>query len=250
MLVAWCLLLVGFLVLINPTYYAKIITFESLLLRRFFISMSVSKYDNAFKQKVLLKEIDKQVARCKRDNYKKVSTTYYIDEEDGEVLYSLSCDSYRKMIAPYRKGYNLIDCADRLNESKYRRAKKVRDKITKLVLSNNAIFITLTFNDKTLSKTDTDKRRRLVQRYLKANCKEYVANIDFGGLNGREHYHAIVSKELVLQNWFKYGSIDIERVRPFDNSYKRLSRYITKLTNHALKVGAIAPRLIYSRNTL
>lgn len=144
----------------------------------------------------------------------------------------------------------MIDCADRLNESKYRKSKKVRDKISKLVLSDNAIFITLTFNDNTLSKTSVLTRRRYVARYLKQNCKEYVANIDFGGLNGREHYHAVVSKDIDFKKWHKFGAINAERVRPLEDSPKRISRYITKLTNHALKVGAIAPRLIYSRNTI
>lgn len=211
--------------------------------------MSKSKYDNAFKQKVLMKEIDKQVASIKRDNYHK-TTTNILTTEFGEVFYAVPSNSWVDMMRPYRKGYNMIDCADRLNESKYRKAKKVRDKITALVLTGNALFITLTFNDKTMAKTDRNKRRRLVQRYLKDNCSNYVANIDFGKLNGREHYHALVSNDLCLKDWFKYGSIDVEHVKPYETSTKKLSKYITKLTNHALKVGAVAPRLIYSRNTL
>lgn len=211
--------------------------------------MSQSKYDNAFKQKTLLKGIDKQVALIKLHSYKETIKQYYFDS-DGELITYMPINSYEEMIRKYKDGYNYIDCAERLNESKYRKAKKVRDKITKLVLSNSAIFITLTFNDKTLSKTTPETRRRYVARYLKENCKEYVANIDFGGLNGREHYHAIVSKELNLKEWHKYGAIQIEKVRNCDDSYKRLSKYITKLTFHALKLGAIAPRLIYSRNTI
>lgn len=210
--------------------------------------MSASKYDLSFKQKVLLKGIDKQVATIKRANYKKVSNTYYIDVE-GVVLYSLSSNDWDLMLKPYRNGYNMIDCADRLNDSKYRKAKKVRDKISHLVLSNNAIFITLTFNDKTLSKTTAETRRRYVARYLKQNCAEYVANIDFGALNGREHYHAVVSKDIDFTNWYKLGAINAERVRPLEDSSKRISRYISKLTNHALKVGCVSPRLIYSRLT-
>lgn len=211
--------------------------------------MSVAKYDNAFKQMVLLKEIDKKVAQVKRDNYRKEITTCYYNE-DGEIFCCVPSNSWREMIAPYKKGFNLIDCADRLLESRYRKAKKVRDKISKLVLTNNSIFITLTFSDKTLAKTDTEKRRRLVQRYLKQNCSNYVANIDFGALNGREHYHALVSNDIDFSDWYKYGTINAERVRPCEDSPKRISKYITKLTNHALKVGAIAPRLIYSRNTI
>ena len=211
--------------------------------------MSVSKYSNNFKQKVLQLGVDVRLAKIKRDNYKKVSFKAYIDC-DGEITCFMPFNKYNEMMKQYRNYYNYIDCADRLIESRYRKAKTVRDKISALVMSGNAIFITLTFNDKTLSKTDAQKRRRLVQRYLKSNCREYVANVDFGKLNGREHYHALVSNDLDLSKWFKYGSIDIEKVRPYEDSPKRLSKYITKLTNHALKVGAVAPRLIYSRNTI
>lgn len=210
--------------------------------------MGISKYDNAFKQKVLLKEIDKKVANVKRDNYYKVVRHYVVDDV-GVVPYFYDVNEYNRMLAPYRDGYNMIDCADRLLESRYRITKRVREKITDLVLTNKAVFITLTFNDKTLSKTNDLTRRKYVARYLKRYCKEYVANVDFGGLNGREHYHAVVSSDIVLNEWYRYGAIKVERVRPLENSSARISRYITKLTNHALKLGAVAPRLIYSRLT-
>ena len=213
--------------------------------------MSVAKYDNAFKQKVLLQEIDKKVADIKRQTYKKeLVSVPLLDKRDGEIVFAdILHSSYDDMIKPYRKGYNFIDCADRLLDSRYRKAKKVRDKIANLVLTNSAVFITLTFKDSVLSKTSDLTRRRYVARYLKSNCREYVANVDFGALNGREHYHAVVSSDIDFKDWYKYGAIQVERVRPLEDSSKRISRYITKLTNHALKVGCVAPRLIYSRLT-
>ena len=209
--------------------------------------MGLSKYDNAFKQKVLVNGIDKKVAEIKRTTYK--ASKVGIVAPDGEISSFYLRNDWVDMYEPYRKGYNLIDCAVRLNESKQRKSCRVKEKIAHLVINSNAIFITLTFTDKTLAKTTPLQRRRLVQRYLKANCKEYVANVDFGALNGREHYHAVVSNDIVFHAWHKYGVINAERVRPYEDSNKRLSRYITKLTNHALKIGAIAPRLIYSRST-
>lgn len=208
--------------------------------------MSVAKYDNAFKQKVLVNGVVEKVASIKRENYKKICKNYYIDNE-GVVFCNMPSSTWLDMIRPYKNGYNMIDCADRLIESKYRKQKKVRDKIAHLVLCDSAIFITLTFKDSVLSKTSAETRRRYVARYLKQNCKEYVANIDFGALNGREHYHAVVSKDIDFNEWYKLGAINAERVRPLENSTKRISRYISKLTNHALKVGCVAPRLIYSR---
>lgn len=222
--------------------------------------MSISKYDIKTKQETLLKGIDRKVAQVKRATYKKQINNVVFDD-DGVFAFAYETNCFEDMVAPYRKGYNLIDCALRLNESRYRRAKRVRDKISDLVLNDDAVFITLTFNDDTFNKTDALKRRRLVQRYLKCNCSKYVANVDFGGdkeyidfkgnirkATKREHYHALVSNDVVFDAWRKYGAINVERVRPTDDSPKRLSKYITKLTNHALKVEGLQPRLIYSRD--
>lgn len=210
--------------------------------------MGRSKYDNAFKQKTLLRGYDKKVAETKRRLYKQ-APTHRVYDINGEMVPLVSLDAFTYYYEPFKRGYNFIDCAVRLNESKRRKSFRVKEKIADLVINSNAIFVTLTFNDKTLAKTDANKRRRLVQRYLKANCNEYVANVDFGALNGREHYHAVVSNDIKFDAWYKYGCINAERVRPYEDSKSRLSRYITKLTNHALKVGAVAPRLIYSRSS-
>lgn len=204
------------------------------------------KYDNAFKQKVLLKGIDKKVASVKRQTYKEIKRIY-ISDNNGEILTEMFSSAWDIQVKPYANGFNMIDCAIRLNESKYRRAKRLKDRITNMVLYEQPVFITLTFNDSTLAKTTAEKRRRLVQRYLKENCLKYVANIDYGSKKGREHYHALVSNDIVFDNWYKYGAINGERVRSNVDSPARISKYITKLTNHALKVEGLQPRIIYSR---
>lgn len=209
--------------------------------------MSKSKYDNAFKQKVLCEGVDKIVAKTKREEYKK-SCEWQLLNEDGEVAFVMVNSLYQDFI-DYCKEVPSLDCAMRLNESKYRKAKKVRDKISDLVLSGKAIFITLTFTDKILAKTSVITRRRYVARYLKANSKNYVANIDFGSKKGREHYHALVDSDIDFSNWYKYGAVKVERVRTSESDLARVSLYVSKLTNHALKVGENAPRLIYSRST-
>lgn len=209
--------------------------------------MSKAKYDNHFKQRVLLQNIDKKVAEVRRLNINKTIRHHLIDRETGERLTYYDVNAFEAQAKKYRKGFNEIDCAIRLNDSKYRKAKKVRDKIEKLVESGNAIFVTLTFTDITLQNTTIETRRRYVSRYLKANAKNYVANIDFGAQNGREHYHAVVDKDINFNDWYKYGAIKVERVRSTTGDLFRVSKYVTKLTNHALKVEGLQPRLIYSR---
>lgn len=204
-----------------------------------------SKYSNEFKRKVLENRLDRQVARDKRLSYKESFRWLEINEY-GEMDFVMINNIYGEFMKECKKKPEL-DCALRLNESKYRKAKRVRSKIEDLVLTGQAIFITLTFTDSTLAKTTEITRRRYVARYLKENCSNYVANIDYGGKKGREHYHALVSNDIDLTKWHKLGAIQVERVKTSDTDAKRVALYVSKLTNHALKLHEVAPRLIYSR---
>lgn len=140
-----------------------------------------------------------------------------------------------------------LDCACRLVEAQRRKKARIKDKTSNIVLGDYGLFVTLTFNEETMTKTDREKRRRLVQRYLKENATNYVANIDFGKKNGREHYHALVDASLNLENWHKYGAIKIEHIRATQKSADKVPQYIAKLTNHAIKETAGQIRMIYSR---
>jgi len=118
------------------------------------------------------------------------------------------------------------------------------------LLNGDCLFLTLTFNDNTLNQTSAETRRKYVRRYLKQfNCA-YVANIDFGSENGREHYHAVINTSRIdLALWRSYGNINVERVRnkSIELNKTRLSKYISKLSNHAIKETTRRCCLIYSR---
>lgn len=101
---------------------------------------------------------------------------------------------------------------------------------------DNLYFVTLTFNDDTMEKTSEKTRRQYVSRYLDKNCRDYYANIDFGEQNQREHYHAVVSDTLVLEDWHKHGAIHIKRIRKGKKDVRKIATYIRKLANHANKV--------------
>lgn len=123
------------------------------------------------------------------------------------------------------------------NNRLYARSRRIRKRV-KEILNNNdkKYFITLTFNDASLN-TDLKTRRKYVQRYLIDRYSNYVANIDFGSLNNREHYHSVCCSNLdieILKQW-NYGFINIEEITLL-NDY-RLSKYLDKLTNHALKLS-------------
>lgn len=150
----------------------------------------------------------------------------------------------------------LQEC-EKINKAEYERTKRLKKRVASMLNAGPCLFLTLTFTDDTLAKTNEKQRRVGVCRFLKQlNCR-YVANIDFGvdkTKTMREHYHAIVQHDLIdkdtLNEWRKkYGNIDAKRVRlnDRDKSTTKMSKYIAKLSNHAIKEMARRSALIYSR---
>ena len=144
--------------------------------------------------------------------------------------------------------------AHAINRNRYKRIGRYRSKIKLPVLSGNALFVTLTFRDDVLSSTSIDTRRQYVRKWFKTVSPTfYVANIDYGKKNDREHYHGVIldSKELALTEVFPwpYGYSKIEPCGKSDVDNTRLAKYIVKLTSHAFKAsGGKRQYCIYSRN--
>jgi len=138
--------------------------------------------------------------------------------------------------------------AYRVNDASYKRVKRLKERIKSMITSGSCIFLTLTFKPDVLESTNEDTRKRYVKRALKTMSNNYVANIDYGEKNEREHYHAIVLCDKVSQEQWKYGNLDFERVRTNqEDSPVKIAKYITKLTNHAIKETVKQNRMIYSR---
>lgn len=204
--------------------------------------MSKSKYDNDFKSEVISEGLVKEVVQKKKELYYS-NLIDVVNEEDG-VIYKASFDNGWTDYVLKSRSNSQLDCAFLLVDSKKRKAKKVKDKISDLLLNNQAYFLTLTFRDEVLQNTTPQTRRTYVRKFLKSVSDKYVANIDFSPDIGREHYHAVILNRIDLKSW-SYGFAFNEKVRSHKNDLERVSKYITKLTAHALKVNAT--RLIYSR---
>lgn len=138
----------------------------------------------------------------------------------------------------------------RINNATKRRLSRLRSRVLKIVSSNRAYFLTFTFNDDTLLNTSKDTRRQYVRRFMKKYYYDFVGNIDYGGLNEREHYHAIVSSSHIHCNLWEYGSLNYELIKNSDKSIKKLSKYISKLVNHAIKESTKNEYLIYPKKKL
>jgi len=189
--------------------------------------MGISKYSNSVKSDCIDYGVVEYVKRTQKELYK---------SQDGEKFLQW-CEFITRD--------PLIDCSIRLLESEYRKYARARDHIRDLVLSGNAVFITLTFRDDVLQKTSPRTRRKYVARYLSSQCSKYVANIDYSPKKEREHYHAVVDNRCDRNMWH-YGFVWTEIVRTQDFNCNRVAKYVAKLTSHAFKVSST--RLLYSRS--
>lgn len=206
--------------------------------------MSKSKYNNDFKSEVIKNGHVSAVLKKKKELYYD-SKYQVIDEQLGTITTQYDSDNW---VEYFFNNINdpIFDCSIRLINSKSRKYTRARKKIESIILNyNEPVFITLTFMNDVLKSTSCQTRRRYVARYLKEYCAEYVANIDFSPKKNREHYHAVISSRIDINQW-PYGFVWVESINKSVNAAKLLSHYINKLTAHAFKVDAT--RLIYSRD--
>lgn len=109
------------------------------------------------------------------------------------------------------------------------------------------IFGTLTFNDKILETTSKLTRRRYVSRFLKDKCVSYIANIDFGNKNNREHYHFVaLCKDKIDTNLWKYGYASFTKINA-TRDIKKIKNYILKLNNHSYKSSTRNERILMNK---
>jgi len=81
-------------------------------------------------------------------------------------------------------GYTTFKIANNINHASYKRTARLKERIREAVESGSAYFLTITFNNETLSKTNEKTRRLYITRWLKTLSPFYVANIDYGKKKG------------------------------------------------------------------
>lgn len=146
------------------------------------------------------------------------------------------------------KNYSIFNLKEslRINNAKTQRVTRLKRRIQK-ICSERAYFLTLTFRDDVLDTTEESTRRQYVRRELNKISTDFVANIDFGSKNDREHYHAVVRADYLDYNFWPYGIMYAEVINPIDEYNLVLAKYVSKLTNHAIKETCKRKSIIYSR---
>jgi len=207
------------------------------------------KERESLKQFILEKKLDNETAKLSRKAF-----LLNQREKTGEYFKIIDNYSFEKLINEKktfikRYGSTTLKVANNLNQAKYQRTIRLKNRIREAVESGSAYFITITFNNKTLENTNEQTRRKYVSRWLKSLSEFYVANIDYGLINEREHYHAVITADTHPPKSWPYGFIDILKIKTNDNDTTRISKYISKLTNHAIKHTTKSKRIIYSKKS-
>lgn len=170
-------------------------------------------------------------------------------QENG-VIPSIDLESeYSDLYNTY--GAKFMKECQRINQASFKRIQRLKDRIKRYILSGPSIFVTLTFKPEVLDHTIEETRRKYVQRFLKAHSNMYVANIDYGAddkYTHREHYHAVVVCERIDKTlWNDFGYSFCEVIHQSKSDLK-ISKYISKLCNHAIKESTKRACYIYSRS--
>lgn len=176
--------------------------------------------------------------------------TLYVDEtvndETGETRRQVNTDA----LGVTKEEAN--EC-ELIRNSKNKQRERIEDHIKFLFESTTCdlFFVTFTFKDEVLDKTKHGTRKQKVRRMLTL-CNDYIANVDYGEKNEREHYHALVALNrnnyqryeddeghisLSVFSNYDYGFINVTEVKREGKDAERLSRYIAKLTLHSVKVS-------------
>lgn len=182
---------------------------------------------------------------------KQVSRAFYAQhvlDTTGEYIYSEMDTQRAEELQLFHRMFNLENWeeARRINHASRARIQRLKRRIAAMLKNGECLFLTLTFTDEVLRKTTEDTRRQAVRRYLKSFGVPYVANIDYGKKNGREHYHAVIQTEHVDYSAYTYGAINGEKIHSAED-YVKLSKYVAKLTNHAIKQTNKRQVIIYSK---
>lgn len=213
------------------------------------INEAIHYTDNELKQYALQHNLDRI--------YSKARSTYNLANSLGafpEHLTAEQCQERYLNFLTFQQSPTLQKVCENLNHSKYARTSRMKKKIETMLTLGECSFVTLTFAPVILENTTEETRRQYVRKYLKEQSPCYLANIDYGKKNEREHYHAVVFGRVDLLPWRKKcGRINAKPVRYFEerqdnDSPVKLAKYITKLTNHAFKETAEQQRIIYSSN--
>lgn len=140
---------------------------------------------------------------------------------------------------------------ERLLNARYSKVSRIKKRFLYLLIhSKNVYFCTFTFDNAHIDCSDRTKKDYIKHSLFKFDDKcLIIMNRDFGKNTDREHYHVILgtnNDDDILKNLYYPFRFNVERVRIDKYSFKKLSKYINKLSNHCIKDSTNRSRIYYN----
>lgn len=140
---------------------------------------------------------------------------------------------------------------ERILSARYMKISRIHKRFVYLLTRSSYVwFCTFTFSNDYIDKSDRTKRD-LIKSVIKTHDFLYIVNVDYGKKNEREHYHCILGTDIdfdvnqFIQAHYPCFCLAIQCKKGL-NDYKRLSKYINKLTNHCIKDTTKNKRMLYN----
>ena len=140
---------------------------------------------------------------------------------------------------------------EKILNARYNKVSRIKKRLVYLLCSCKYIwFCTFTFDNYYIDKCDRTKRD-LIKNVIGAYDFKYILNIDYGKTTEREHYHCIIGTNQdinvndFIQSNYPCFCLAINCKTGY-NDFKKLSKYINKLTNHCIKATTKRQRLVYN----
>lgn len=142
---------------------------------------------------------------------------------------------------------------ERMLSARYMKVSRLKRRLLYLVFHYDYLyFVTFTFDDYYLNKSDRT-HKRLINNSLYSFDPNYkiILNADYGKETERLHFHAIIgtnnNSDLSKHLKCSYPCFTkVERISVTSTSVNKVSKYINKLSNHAIKSTTQKSRIFYN----
>jgi hypothetical protein len=114
----------------------------------------------------------------------------------------------------------------------YKFKQRLYDRIYEMI-KYDSYFVTLTY------KKQENEYRAIqdMKIWSRKNCDLFVSNIDYGDENGRIHIHSVCTPKdniKLVESW-KYGIINVIKIKKTKIDGRKTILYVVKLLNHTIK---------------
>jgi hypothetical protein len=145
-----------------------------------------------------------------------------------------------------QEGQAIQQAINNLNQSYYRRDRRLKKRIKAMIQKEYTYFITFTIAPKYYDLKYNTYLRKIKEAL--GGASGWVVNSDYGSINERLHFHCVASfnSQLdynTLNAIYQYGTIDFKPI--YSANEKALREYLNKTFNHTIK--QTAGRIHYSR---